>query len=69
MKRYRKRIADDILIRKLEGKGAVLIEGPKWCGKTTTAEQFAASILYILSFLNDLALVQKRSRICSLKTA
>ena len=47
MKRYRKRIADDILIRKLEGKGAVLIEGPKWCGKTTTAEQLAASILYM----------------------
>ena len=43
MKNYRKRIADDILMRKLEGKGAVLIEGPKWCGKTTTAEQFAAS--------------------------
>lgn len=33
--------------RKLEGKGAVLIEGPKWCGKTTTAEQFAASVLYM----------------------
>ena len=47
MKRYRKRIADDILIRKLEGKGAVLIEGPKWCGKATTAEQLAASILYM----------------------
>ena len=47
MKNYRKRIADDILIRKLEGKGAVLIEGPKWCGKTTTAEQLAASILYM----------------------
>ena len=47
MKNYRKRIADDILIRKLEGKGAVLIEGPKWCGKTTTAEQIAASILYM----------------------
>ena len=39
MKVYRKRVADDILKRKLEGKGAVLIEGPKWCGKTTTAEQ------------------------------
>ena len=38
MKKYRKRIADDILARKLEGKGAVLIEGPKWCGKTTTAD-------------------------------
>ena len=47
MKVYRKRIADDILKRKLEGKGAVLIEGPKWCGKTTTAEQVAASILYM----------------------
>lgn len=47
MKKYRKRIADDILKRKLEGKGAVLIEGPKWCGKTTTAEQFAASVLYM----------------------
>ncbi|MDD6045010.1 MAG: DUF4143 domain-containing protein [Clostridia bacterium] len=47
MKTYRKRIADDILKRKLEGKGAVLIEGPKWCGKTTTAEQVAASVLYM----------------------
>ena len=47
MKNYRKRIADDILRRKLEGKGAVLIEGPKWCGKTTTAEQLAASVLYM----------------------
>ena len=47
MKKYRRRIADDILARKLEGKGAVLIEGPKWCGKTTTAEQIAASILYM----------------------
>ena len=47
MENYRKRIADDILKRKLEGKGAVLIEGPKWCGKTTTAEQLAASILYM----------------------
>ena len=47
MKKYRKRIADEILKRKLEGKGAVLIEGPKWCGKTTTAEQLASSILYM----------------------
>ena len=47
MKVYRKRVGDDILKRKLEGKGAVLIEGPKWCGKTTTAEQIAASILYM----------------------
>ena len=47
MKKYRARIADDNLKRKLEGKGAVLIEGPKWCGKTTTAEQLAASVLYM----------------------
>ena len=46
-KKYRKRIADDMLMRKLEGKGAVLIEGPKWCGKTTTAEQISASVLYM----------------------
>ncbi len=47
MKEYKKRIADSILQRKLEGKGVVLIEGPKWCGKTTTAEQIAKSFLYM----------------------
>lgn len=47
MKSYKNRIADKILKRKLEGKGAVLIEGPKWCGKTTTAEQLASSIIYM----------------------
>ena len=47
MKQYRRRIADQILQRKLQGKGAVLIEGPKWCGKTTTAEQMAKSFLYM----------------------
>ena len=47
MRIYRNRIADAILKRKLEGKGAVLIEGPKWCGKTTTAEQIASSVLYM----------------------
>lgn len=44
---YRPRIADNLLARKLKGKGAVLIEGPKWCGKTTTAEQLARSVLYV----------------------
>ena len=34
---------DGLLARKLQAKGAVLIEGPKWCGKTTTAEEIAAS--------------------------
>lgn len=47
MKEYKARIADTILQRKLAGKGAVLIEGPKWCGKTTTAEQAANSNLYM----------------------
>ena len=47
MKKYKKRIADIILKRKLESAGAVLIEGAKWCGKTTTAEQVAKSILYM----------------------
>ena len=31
----------------LEAKGAVLIEGAKWCGKTTTAEQIAKSVVYM----------------------
>ena len=44
---YKPRIADKLLQRKLAGKGAVLIEGAKWCGKTTTAEQIAKSILYM----------------------
>ena len=44
---YKKRIADSILQKKLKAKGAVLIEGPKWCGKTTTAEQISKSILYM----------------------
>lgn len=44
---YRKRIVDAELKRKLAGKGAVLVEGPKWCGKTTTAEQVSASVLRI----------------------
>lgn len=47
MKKYKERIADRMLARKLAGKGAVLIEGPKWCGKTTTAEQQAATIIYM----------------------
>ena len=44
---YRPRIADGILLRKLKGKGAVVLEGAKWCGKTTTAEQLCKSVLYM----------------------
>ena len=43
MKNYHQRIADSLLNFKLHSKGAVLIEGPKWCGKTTTALQIAKS--------------------------
>ena len=44
---YRPRIADKLLENKLKGMGAVLVEGAKWCGKTTTGEQHAASVLYM----------------------
>ena len=44
---YRPRIVDNQLERMLRRIGAVLVQGPKWCGKTTTAEQKAASIIYI----------------------
>ena len=47
MQDYKNRIVDKILEKKLKGKGAVLIQGPKWCGKTTTAEQISKSILYM----------------------
>lgn len=47
MKKYLPRIADTILNDRLEAKGAVLIEGPKWCGKTTTAKQIAKSFIAI----------------------
>ncbi len=42
---YFKRISDIHLQERLKALGAVLIEGPKWCGKTTTAEQQAKSII------------------------
>ena len=45
MKGYKQRIADQLLENKMAGKGAVLIVGPKWCGKTTTAKQQSRSIL------------------------
>ena len=47
MKKYRKRIADEILARKLEGKGAVLIEGPKWCGKDVYKRQFLQRMTFM----------------------
>lgn len=45
MNGYKNRVADRLLAEKLEAFGAVLIEGPKYCGKTTLASQQARSIL------------------------
>lgn len=47
MKKYYPRIVDDLLKESLELAGAVLIEGPKWCGKTWTAVNKAKSVLYM----------------------
>lgn len=44
---YLPRVADEILTRKLKVAGAVQIQGPKWCGKTATAQQAAASAIYM----------------------
>ena len=44
---YKARIADEMLRKKLRRIGAVLVQGPKWCGKTTTSEQMANSVLYM----------------------
>ena len=40
---YRSRIADALLAEKLSYMGAVLVQGPKWCGKTTTSRQAVRS--------------------------
>lgn len=47
MNDYKNRIADYLLEEQLEAVGAVLIQGPKWCGKTTTAAQCANSVVYM----------------------
>lgn len=44
---YKPRVADALLREQLEAAGAVLLQGPKWCGKTTTAEQAAKSVVYM----------------------
>lgn len=44
---YLPRIADNTLKKKLDYAGAVCIRGPKWCGKTSTAEQQAKSAVYM----------------------
>ena len=44
---YKKRIADGLLSEQLEAAGAVLIQGPKWCGKMTTVQQAAVSSMFL----------------------
>ena len=65
MVKYKSRIADRILERKVLGKGAVLIEGPKWCGKTTTAKQMAKSVLN----LGDSAVLNQSAQMIDLSPA
>ncbi|MDP4277446.1 MAG: DUF4143 domain-containing protein [Bacteroidota bacterium] len=45
--KYLSRIGDSLLKRQLASSGAVLIEGAKWCGKTSSARQVAKSVLYM----------------------
>lgn len=47
MKNYFARITDKLLDERLKAKGVILLEGPKWCGKTTTAKQIAKSFIAI----------------------
>ena len=44
---YLVRVSDEKLALLLQAKGAVLIEGPKWCGKTSSAQKKAKSVLYM----------------------
>lgn len=63
--KYLPRISDKTLAERLESKGAVLIEGPKWCGKTSTALQMANSVLN----LADLNTLEEAKEIASLNTS
>ncbi len=47
MSSYKPRVVDEAITNRLRNKGAILVEGAKWCGKTTTCEQHSASILYM----------------------
>ena len=61
-KQYKRRIVDQLLAERLEEVGAVLIEGPKWCGKTTTALQQARSMVMLA---NPEVLLQSKSMIAT----
>lgn len=45
--KYRPRVIDKNIEKRLESKGAIVVEGAKWCGKTTTCERHASSVLYL----------------------
>ena len=45
MKEYMARVSDKLLLDHLESKGAVLVEGAKWCGKTTSAKHLSKSVI------------------------
>ena len=45
MNKYMARTADKIIAERLESIGAILIEGPKWCGKTTTGKHMSKSVI------------------------
>ena len=47
MNTYKKRILDSVITRRLKTAGAILLEGIKWCGKTTTCEQLSHSVIYM----------------------
>lgn len=47
MSNYRHRVADNLIEKHLESMGMVLVQGAKWCGKTTTSAHIAKSALYM----------------------
>lgn len=47
MREYFPRVYDALLERRVSAKGAVLVEGAKWCGKTTTCERLSESVVYM----------------------
>ena len=49
---YKPRVVDAVLEKRIKSSGAVLVEGPKWCGKTTTAEQHSKSVNYVSDPVN-----------------
>lgn len=52
---YIKRVVDEVLDKRLSLFGAVLVQGPKWCGKTTTSRRHCASSLFLMDPAGDFA--------------